>query len=160
MRTSKQEWFLDIAERCAKQGTCLLRVYGAVIVDTEGAIISTGYCGAPRGEKDCLEIGKCWRKKNNIKSGSGYEKCRSVHAEMNACIQAGKSTRGATIYIAALDVETEENIPAIPCALCTRVLINAGVTTAICRMSDGTLEEFDIKDLQHDNNGHLFGDDF
>ncbi len=111
MRTNRHQYFLDLAIRCAHQGTCLRRNFGAIIVDEYNTIVSTGYTGAPRKQMDCTELNTCWRKDHNIPSGSNYERCRSVHAEMNALLQAGKNSRGCTLYLAGFDVETDESDP-------------------------------------------------
>jgi len=137
MRTPDYEWFLDLAERCAKQGTCLRRNFGAVIVDKDNTIISTGYTGAPTGMKDCLELQYCWREDNNIASGTCYEKCKSVHAEQNAIIQAGKKARGSTLYLAGIDAKTEKIVDILPCFLCAKMIINAGICSVTIRMTDG-----------------------
>ena len=46
-RTSKQNYYLDIADSVLERSTCLRRKYGAIIVRAD-EIISTGYNGAPR----------------------------------------------------------------------------------------------------------------
>ncbi len=67
-------------------------------------IISTGYNGAPRGRRNCADLGYCTREALNIPSGERYELCRSVHAEANAIISAARSeTLGATLYLAGVD---------------------------------------------------------
>ncbi len=81
-------------------------------------ILSTGYNGAPRNMAHCLDIG-CIRQQNNIESGTRHEKCRAVHAEQNAIIQAavhGIAIKGAVYYV------THQ-----PCVLCAKILINAGI---------------------------------
>ena len=45
-RTSKQNYYLDIADSVLERSTCLRRKYGAIIVRND-EIISTGYNGAP-----------------------------------------------------------------------------------------------------------------
>lgn len=44
-RTSKQNYYLDIADSVLERSTCLRRKYGAIIVRND-EIISTGYNGA------------------------------------------------------------------------------------------------------------------
>ena len=56
MRTNRHQYFLDLAARCARQGTCLRRNFGAIIVDEFNTIVSTGYTGAPRKQMDCTEL--------------------------------------------------------------------------------------------------------
>lgn len=136
MRTDKTTWFLDIAERCARQGTCLRRNFGAVLVDNFGTIVSTGYTGAPVGQRDCLQIMTCWREEHNVVSGTHYEKCRSVHAEMNVLLQAGKLARGATLYLAGIEHKTGQSVKILPCFLCAKMIVNAGVAQVVVR--DGT----------------------
>lgn len=143
VRTSKDEYFLDIAMRCANQGTCLRRNYGSVIVDPSGTIISTGYCGAPRKVKDCTEIGWCWREKNNIPSGMDYSHCNSNHSEWNALLQAGKQARGATIYIAGFEVKNGETVEAKPCFICSKMIVNAEIKTIIIRTKNGSISKYD-----------------
>ena len=60
MRRDKANYYLDIAEAALSRGTCIRRKFGAVIVKND-QIISTGYVGAPRGRKNCCDIGKCIR---------------------------------------------------------------------------------------------------
>lgn len=88
-RVDKINYYLDIAEAVAERGTCLRNNYGSVIVKND-EVISTGYTGAPRGRKNCLDLGFCMRKKCEMPSGKGYERCRSVHSEQNAIISASR----------------------------------------------------------------------
>ena len=55
-RTSKENYYLDIAETVIKRSTCLRRQYGAIIVKND-EIIATGYNGAPRGRRNCSDLG-------------------------------------------------------------------------------------------------------
>ena len=59
-RISKENYYLDIAETVLERATCLRRVYGAIIVKND-EIISTGYNGAPRGRRNCVDMGFCTR---------------------------------------------------------------------------------------------------
>lgn len=59
-RRDKKNYYLDIAQTVAERGTCLRRNYGAIIVHND-EIISTGYVGAPRGRKNCNDLGVCIR---------------------------------------------------------------------------------------------------
>ncbi|MDD1653356.1 MAG: deaminase [Methanomicrobiales archaeon] len=143
MRTNRHQYFLDLAHRCAHQGTCLRRNFGAIIVDEFNTIVSTGYTGAPRKQLDCTEIKRCWRLEHQIPSGSHYEKCRSVHAEMNALLQAGKHARNCTLYLAGYEVENEKTTDIWPCFLCSKMIVNAGIRTIIMRTGDGQYREMD-----------------
>ncbi len=159
MRTNRHHYFLDLALRSAHQGTCLRRNFGAIIVDEYNTIVSTGYTGAPRKQLDCREIGRCWRKENNIPSGSNYEKCRSVHAEMNALLQAGKEARGCTLYLSGYDVETGEATRIWPCYLCSKMIVNAGIRTIIMRTGDAQYEEMDPVFLYQMRTREALGED-
>lgn len=88
-RRDKINYYLDLAEIVGQRGTCLRRHYGAVIVKND-EVISTGYVGAPRGRKNCSDLGICIRQKMNVPRGERYELCRSVHAEANAIISASR----------------------------------------------------------------------
>lgn len=59
MRIDKDNYYLNIAKAVAARSTCLRRQYGAVIV-ADDEIIATGYNGAPRGEANCCDVGKCY----------------------------------------------------------------------------------------------------
>ena len=128
-RIDKENYYLDIAETVLERSTCLRRCYGAIIVKND-EIVSTGYNGAPRGRKNCLDLGYCTREAMNIPSGERYELCRSVHAEMNAIISAARrDTLGATLYLAGREAQKTERCfttpPPVPCAgglLSTRAL--------------------------------------
>lgn len=129
-----------MADVASSRGTCIRRNYGAVIVKDD-RIIATGYTGAPRGCRNCSDIGTCRRQELNVPSGQRYELCRSVHAEQNAIIQAnGQETIGASIYIVGHDANTNELVDGYPCLLCKRMIINAGISEVILRKADKTVE--------------------
>ena len=120
-RPSLDEYFLEIAFVVGKRATCLRNNVGAVVV-RDKCILSTGYNGAPSGMEHCLEIG-CIRELEKIPSGTRHEKCRAVHAEQNAIIQAaihGVSISGATIYCTHR-----------PCILCTKMIINSNIKRVV-----------------------------
>jgi len=75
-RLDKHNYYLNIADSVSMRGTCLRRNYGAVIVNND-EIISTGYNGAPRGRKNCSDLGYCIRQNLNIPRGERYEMCLS-----------------------------------------------------------------------------------
>ncbi len=135
-RVDKTNYYLDIAEIVAERGTCIRNNYGSVIVKND-EIISTGYTGAPRGRKNCLDLGVCRRNVNNTPSGAGYELCRSVHSEQNAIISAKrKDMIGAILYLVGINKRNGEYITDNePCTLCKRIIINSGVEKVIMRDS-------------------------
>lgn len=152
-RPSVYESFLDVAKAVAKRSTCLRRRYGAVIVSKDGRIVSTGYNGAPRGRKNCCDIGFCKRQKLKIEPGTHYELCRAVHAEANAIINGNPlDMREGTLFLSGLvaDSDTLTNYP-FPCAMCRRMIINAGIQTIVIRFPDGVISEMDVKTLNDDD---------
>ena len=146
MRRDKINYYLDIAETVIDRGTCLRRNFGAVIVKDD-EIISTGYVGAPRGRANCCDLGYCKREKLNVPRGERYELCRSVHAEQNAIISAPRNEMiGSTLYLVGKTVDTKEYVEkAMPCALCKRMIINAGIKNVIIRDNK---EEYRIVDVE------------
>lgn len=141
-RRDKYNYYLDIAETVLERGTCLRRNYGSIIVKND-EIISTGYTGAPRGRKNCLDIGTCVREKLNVPRGTHYELCRSVHSEANAIISAARRDMiGATLYLVGKDSKTKEYVKdANSCSMCKRLIINSGIEKIIIRNSK---DEFKI----------------
>lgn len=134
MRKDKINYYLGIAEAVSERSTCLRRKYGAVIVNKD-EIISTGYNGAPRGRKNCIDLGVCVREKLQIPRGERYEICRSVHAEANAIISAArKSIIGGIMYIAGFEAKTGDYVKNTnSCSMCKRLVINAGIEKVIVR---------------------------
>ncbi len=133
-RRDKNSYYLDIAETVIERGTCIRRNFGAIIVKND-EIISTGYVGAPRGRKNCCDLGKCVREELNIPRGTRYELCRSVHAEANAIISASrKDMIGSTLYLACRDYKTGELVAGTSCcSMCKRMVINAGIENVVIR---------------------------
>ena len=145
-RISKENYYLDIAETVLERATCLRRVYGAIIVKND-EIISTGYNGAPRGRKNCVDMGFCTREAMQVPRGQRYELCRSVHAEANAIISASRRDMvGSTLYLVGKDAQTGALLgDTTSCAMCRRQVINAGISKVVIRK---TKTEFDVVDVQ------------
>jgi len=144
-RRDKINYYLDIAQSVLERATCLRKKYGAIIVKND-EIIATGYNGAPRGRKNCTDLGYCLREQMNIPRGERYELCRSVHAEANAIISAPRNQMiGAQLYLVGADPVTGELISGISsCPMCKRLVINAGIETVIIR---DTPEEYRTVDV-------------
>ncbi len=146
-RRDKTNYYLDIAQAVARRGTCLRRKFGSIIVNND-EIISTGYAGAPRGRKNCSDVGTCTRDQLGIPRGERYEMCRSVHAEANAIISAARRDMiGATLYIACVDPQTEQLVPDTNCcAMCKRLIINAGIAKVVVRDTPDTYRAILVED--------------
>ncbi len=120
-RKSWDQYFMEMALLVGGRSTCLRRGVGAVIVK-ERRVLSTGYNGAPAGITHCAITG-CLRDQMNVPSGVKHELCRGTHAEQNAVVQAarfGVQIKDSVIYTTTF-----------PCAICTKLLINAGITKVV-----------------------------
>jgi len=144
-RVSKDNYYLDIAQTVAERSTCIRRMFGAIIVKDD-VIVSTGYNGAPRGRKNCNELGTCIRDVLNIPRGERYEMCRSIHAEANAIIAAARERMlGATLYMVCVSPKDFSIMPGTSsCMMCKRLIINAGIERVIVR---DTKDEYRIIDV-------------
>ena len=157
-RTSKQNYYLDIADSVLERFTCLRRKYGAIIVRND-EIISTGYNGAPRGRRNCSDLGGCAREKLHIPSGERYELCRSVHAEANAIISASRRDMiGATLYLVGRDAASNELlVDAMCCSMCKRLVINAGIEQVVIRSTKTEYRSYSVSDwIENDDSIFAF----
>ena len=121
LRPSWDEYFMKVAALVAERSTCLRHNVGAVIVKDK-RIITSGYNGAAKGVKDCLELG-CLRDALGIPSGTRHEICRAIHAEQNAIIQGafhGISVSGGIIYCTHT-----------PCMICAKMIVNANLKEVV-----------------------------
>jgi dCMP deaminase len=146
-RKDKNNYYLDIADTVLIRGTCLRRNYGAIIVKND-EIISSGYSGAPRGRKNCSDIGNCQREIMNVPRGTHYELCRSVHSEANAIISAPRRDMiDSVLYLVGRDAVTKEFVKnANPCAMCKRLIINAGIAKVIIRDTESDYREIFVSE--------------
>lgn len=114
-RPSWDDYFFSMAKVVGSRATCPSRQVGCVVVDADTmSIISTGYNGSPRGTEHCTSA--CLDRT----SGSDFRKCRALHAELNAILNAafnGVNTRGAVMYLTTT-----------PCVFCSRAIVQAGIS--------------------------------
>jgi len=92
---------------------------GAVLVDEDHGIVSTGYNGFPRGVE---EDGRVYRWARPLK----YSYVE--HAERNAIYNAarhGTRTKGCTLYFIGFGPVT------VPCTDCTRAVIQSGIVRVV-----------------------------
>lgn len=134
------EYFLEIAKTVSIRSNCIRAQVGAVIVDKNNTIKSTGYNGTPSKVVSCMELGFCYRQANNIPSGTRYETCRSIHAEQNAIIQAGMDKcKDATMYIWGHN---------FICILCKRFIIQSGIKHVLIQKdANSPILKFTAQDL-------------
>ncbi|MDH6462047.1 dCMP deaminase [Micromonospora sp. A200] len=128
-RKDWDEYYLDIAHAVAARADCTRRQVGAVIVNADHRQIGQGYNGAPPGEPGCLTAGACPRGRfgsDVVPPGSSYDtgpgSCISVHAEVNALLDAGgrAACLGATLYVTDA-----------PCDGCARIVRAAGIARVV-----------------------------
>lgn len=122
-RSSSQLWdhrFLIMAREVAAWSKDPSTKVGTVLVDPKRRIIGTGYNGFARGVCDSQE-------RYDVREVK-YE--MTVHAEVNAVLNAVADTEGATCYSLQQ-----------PCARCTGVLIQAGITRIVCPKPEGGYAE-------------------
>ena len=152
-RVSKENYYLDIAQTVSERATCLRRRFGSIIVKND-VIVSTGYNGAPRGRKNCTDLGTCHREELGIPRGERYELCRSVHSEANAIIAAPRTEMlGATLYMCCTLPLTGEIAPDTSnCMMCKRLIINAGIEWVVIRDTKETFRRIRVADwLENDD---------
>ncbi len=90
-RPTWDDYFMRYAYLAATRATCPRKHVGAVIVDPEHRVVSTGYNGAPSDVEQCDTVG-C-----QIVNGHCV---RTLHAESNALDYAGTwRTRDCTLYV-------------------------------------------------------------
>ncbi len=146
-RIDKINYYLNIAEAVAERSTCLRKKYGTVIVNND-EIISTGYSGAPRGRKNCMDLGYCTKKQYlpDTRHG-GYDMCRSVHSEQNAIISAArKDMIGSTLYLCGYREKGVYEEGASPCLMCRKMIINSGIKEVIVRIDKYKYQRIEVQD--------------
>ena len=121
-RISREEYYKKILDALASRSACSRRKLAAIIVKDD-RILATGYNGSPRGWENCGTDVPCYKDEKGIPSGIIDYSCPSVHAELNAIINAayhGVSIKGATLYT-QID----------PCFWCALAIINAGIKKVV-----------------------------
>jgi len=157
-------YFFNICKRVASKSQCLSRRIGAILVDDDNNIISSGYNGPPRKIERCdrrwyidtvfkdkyfkkgmFVDGKCPRRVMGLKSGEMIDICPAVHAEENSiltCAMRGVKAKGKRMFVTC----------GIPCGKCMNKIINVGIKEMIVTklsfyddMSKYLLENSDVK---------------
>ncbi len=112
-RPDWDEYFLKLAMLASERATCPRMHCGCVLVKDKN-VIATGYNGSIPGDEHCEDSG-CMIVDNHC--------VRTVHAEMNALVQAAK--RGHAIK------DSTAYVTNMPCTNCAKSLIAAGVTRVV-----------------------------
>ena len=122
-RPDWDNYFLDMLPSISRRSTCD-RGKTSCLITKDNRIIASGYAGSPPGLAHCDQEGHLIKKVLQD-DGSIKEHCvRTIHSEQNAlmtCSKYGIATDGATIYVSMT-----------PCAICTRLLIVAGIKRVVC----------------------------
>lgn len=126
-RPTVHEWALGLALAVSARADCTRRQVGAVILDGENRVISTGYNGYPARAPGCLTEGACPRGRLSyaqVPADSPYvgtdAPCGALHAEENAVLYARRDLRGCVLYC------THK-----PCPNCERLLKGTGLHLAV-----------------------------
>lgn len=132
IRPSWDQYFMEVVNAISRRATCNRGRTGCVIVK-DHQILVTGYVGSAAGDDHCDEVGHMYQKRLNA-DGSISEHCiRTVHAEQNALAQAAK--RGVAVDGATVYMKME------PCAVCAKMMINAGIKRIVCQQAYHAAEE-------------------
>ena len=115
-------WFLGLADYVGTASKDPSTKVGAVIVRPNRTIASVGYNGFPRGVGD-------WPARLQDR-GEKYP--RTVHAELNAILNAEGPVRGCILYVN----------PLFPCAQCAAAIIQAGITEVVYPKEESLLERW------------------
>lgn len=145
MKRSRIEYFLRVAKAVASASKCIRRRFGAILVKN-GDIVSTGYNGSMRGAINCGEgtaIG-CIKNKYNEAKYTSYIHCPAVHAEHNACINAGRPLAiGSTMFLAK---SSGDGMSGPPCQGCRRAINQAGVKDMYYYDINGEIVHVSVQD--------------
>lgn len=108
------EYFIQVAETVAVKSKDRSTQVGAIIVNKQHSILSTGFNGFPRGIDDYVE--------ERHERPTKY--IWTEHAERNAIYNAaylGHSLKDAKMYTTLF-----------PCVECTRAIIQSGIVELVC----------------------------
>jgi dCMP deaminase len=138
-RPTLSETLMEIAFTVSKRSTCSRRNNGAVIADSKGVVLSTGYNGSlsgfPHCDHDCncgVDLYNSHVEYDSYRYNDHHEYCPAhpdnkcqiaVHAEANSVYFAarkGVSVEGCTIFC------TTE-----PCVKCAEAIIQSGISKVV-----------------------------
>lgn len=130
-RPSFADWAIAGAHWASTRAECTRRKVGAVVLDDYNRVVGVGYNGAPAGAPSCLD-GACPRATSGVEPGSSYDSgpgtCIAIHAEANALLDAGRASRGATLYASSK-----------PCDGCLRLAKGARLVAVVWPDPTGVL---------------------
>lgn len=109
----KRKWdgrMIVLAQHIAQWSKDPSTKVGAVIVDDKNRVVGHGYNGFPRGVEDDPEL----------LENRTAKYPRTVHAELNAILNARGSVEGCTLYVTMG-----------PCAECAKAIIQSGISRVV-----------------------------
>lgn len=121
---------MSVAEVAAQRSLCSRAQVGAVVVTADNRAVSTGHNGPPPGFEHDNRLCKEWcpRAQPGADISPSYDKCESLHAEVNGVIRANfTEIRGGTIYVSGA-----------VCINCARVIAASGLSRIVHRV-DATM---------------------
>ena len=127
--------YMKMARIWAENSYCVRRKVGALIVKDK-MIISDGYNGTPSGFENVCE------------DAHGVTHPYVLHAEANAIISAARRDMvGGTLYLVGRNAQTGELLhDATSCAMCRRLVINAGLSKVVIRNTETEFSTVDVQD--------------
>jgi len=148
---TKKEALMAMAYAVSQQSSCMKRKVGAVIVDSDGNVVSSGYNEVPRDERPCKEeYGQCYRDwacdkffavlKRVVAQVEGHEAqlrkafrgefkildlCRALHAEETAILNLARN--GVNVPLSSCTLYTTT----YPCRLCANKVASIGIKKVV-----------------------------
>lgn len=119
-RPTWDEYHIAFAKVAATRSQCLRAHHGAVIVDSDHRILSTGYNNPPPGIASCEERGDCTK----VHRPDYGPSCRgTLHAEDNALrnLRSDRIRDAVRIYITGT-----------PCNACLEDILKHGIKDIVC----------------------------
>ena len=132
-RPSLEDTLLEIAFTVAKRSTCSRRNNGAVIADSRGVVLSTGYNGSLSGMPHCDHECDC---------GAGIITDGEVHHDKcpahpnNGCTIAVHAEANAVYFAARNGISTMDSIifcTTEPCVKCAEAIVQSGIAKVVYR---------------------------
>ena len=101
---NKIEYYMTLARAVSVASQCHRKKVGAVLVDGEGRIVSTGYNGTPAKSTKQAEI-------------DNETQPYVIHAEINAILFAKRDLKGCRLFVTTS-----------PCLHCAAMIVQSGIT--------------------------------
>lgn len=125
-------YYSSVAKSISNGSTCLRKHVGAVIVK-DSRIVSSGV-NTIIYDKTCSDLQYC-KKKNDIVNSKC--KCKALHAEASAIINARESLNETTLYLSCTDMTTGDvYADIIPCDECKKLILSSGIKEVVIQYSN------------------------